>query len=120
MCFNNKIFVIQNSETINDMRAKVWIDVFWYIFSNSLPVPCPVGEIANYFKVSRLGLQRLCKRFWCGCRFLSSGWWFPCRGGCRRLENRLFFWNFFFRLYGVISSICAAGIPGPITKFLVL
>lgn len=82
MRLNNEVFIVQNSETIHNMGAKVSIYVLRSIFSYALAIPGPIGEIANYFEISTQWFRRdgcgARRRFSSGC-CCSHGWsidWF--------------------------------------------
>ena len=42
----NEAIMTQNSKTINNMGANGWVNILRLVFSNSWPVPSPVGVIA--------------------------------------------------------------------------
>ncbi len=44
---DDEVGIVQHSKSIDNVGAEVWIYVFRLVFSNSRPVPCPVGEVAD-------------------------------------------------------------------------
>ena len=42
----NEAIMTQNSKTVNNMGANGWVNILRLVFSNSWPVPSPVGVIA--------------------------------------------------------------------------
>jgi len=52
MRLDNKIFIVQHSEPVDDMSTKIGIDIFWKVLSSALPVPGPVGKVTDDLEIS--------------------------------------------------------------------
>lgn len=50
--FDDQVFVVQNSKSVDNVCAKIAIDVFWKVLSNALSIPRPVSEVADYLEVT--------------------------------------------------------------------
>jgi hypothetical protein len=51
MRLNDQSVAVEYSKAVNDMRAKLWVDVFRDELADSLTIPSPIGEVANNLEV---------------------------------------------------------------------
>lgn len=52
MWLDNKVGVVQNSESVNDVSAERWVNVLGPVLANARTVPRPVGEVTDDLVVS--------------------------------------------------------------------